>query len=122
MDDMTVTRTITSSEAKASLGEVLASLPLQGPVEITRNGRLVAILSAPNQDNYAHKQTLSALASPYSSGVITWGKIREETNASFGDLLLELAKQNLPLPKSSPKNRPEQVAMFEAAFRIADQK
>jgi len=31
-------RSITSSEAKASLGELLGSLTAEGPVEITRKG------------------------------------------------------------------------------------
>ena len=40
-------RSITSSEAKSNLGELLASLGSQGAVEITRNGKPVGILSPP---------------------------------------------------------------------------
>ena len=44
---MNTVRTITSSDAKANLGEVLGSLASQGPIEITRNGRLVGVLTPP---------------------------------------------------------------------------
>ena len=42
---MTATREISASDAKTRLGELLASLPGEGPVTITRNGRAVGVLT-----------------------------------------------------------------------------
>ena len=67
-------RTITASNAKANLGAVLGSLALNGPVKITRNGRLVGVLTAPTmpaaapQDGSAN-QSLDALAVLYASEI-----------------------------------------------------
>ncbi|HYN61863.1 MAG TPA: type II toxin-antitoxin system prevent-host-death family antitoxin [Rubrivivax sp.] len=46
---MSQPRSLTASEAKGNLGQVLGTLVSEGPVEITRNGRLVAVISAPPQ-------------------------------------------------------------------------
>ena len=112
---MSTPRSITSSEAKASLGELLGSLATEGPVEITRNGRKVAVLSAPAEQTNAHDATrLAELAALYGAGRVTWREIAAETGAAFGDLLVELARQNLQLPRVTPAKRPEQVAIFLA--------
>ena len=117
---MNHTRTLTSSEAKGSLGEVLSSLVTEGPVEITRNGRLVAVISPPPEHKPAYApDRLSALAALYAAGKVTWRQIADETDASFGDVLLELAKQNLQLPLVSAEKRPEQVRLFNAVLRRA---
>ena len=117
---MNQTRTLTSSEAKGSLGEVLSSLVSEGPVEITRNGRLVAVISAPPKHKPAYAiDRLAALAALYAAGKVTWRQIADETDASFGDVLLELAKQNLQLPLVSAEKRPEQVRLFNAVLRRA---
>ena len=117
---MNQTRTLTSSEAKGSLGEVLSSLVSEGPVEITRNGRLVAVISAPPEHKPAYAiDRLAALVALYAAGKVTWRQIADETDASFGDVLLELAKQNLQLPLVSAEKRPEQVRLFNAVLRRA---
>jgi prevent-host-death family protein len=120
---MTPARSITSSEAKANLGELLGSLATEGPVEITRNGRKVAVLSAPpEQANALEATRLAELAALYAAGKLAWREIAAETGAAFGDLLVELARQNLQLPRVTPAKRPEQVAMLDAVLRQAVQR
>ncbi len=111
-------RTIASSDAKANLGEVLASLHSSGPVEITRNGKSVGLLTLPPTQQF-DKKRLSALANAYSGGLVSWPQIAEETGAGFGDLLVALGIQNLPLPKVTAKNRPEQSALLKKVFDLA---
>jgi prevent-host-death family protein len=108
-------RSITSSQAKASLGELLGSLATEGPLEITRNGRKVAVLSAPvEQEAAVEASRLTELAAMYAAGKVAWREIAAETGVAFGDLLVELGRQNLHLPRVTPTKRPEQVALFHA--------
>ena len=117
---MNTGRTITSSEAKAKLGEVLGSLAAQGPIEITRNGRLVSVLAAPAvQPKDTDPGRLAALAALYSAGAVTWRAIADETGAAFGELLLKLARQGLPLPAVVAPKRPEQAALLDEAIAAA---
>ena len=62
---------------------------------------------------------ISALATAYSKGLISWPQIAEETGASYGDLLVALGLNNLQIPKVAPKNRPEQIALSPAAVSLA---
>jgi hypothetical protein len=111
-------RTISSSDAKATLGDVLSSLNTQGPVEITRNGKSVGLLTLPSS-HPVDPGRMSALAIAYSKGLISWPQIAEETGASYGDLLVALGLNNLQLPKVTPKNRPEQIAFFNQILDAA---
>jgi hypothetical protein len=110
------TRTISSSDAKANLGDVLSSLITHGPIEITRNGKSVGLLTLPPAQAI-DRSRIATLAVAYSKGLISWPQIAEETGASYGDLLIALGVKNLQIPKVTPKNRPEQVAVFN---RILD--
>ena len=117
---MSIVRTITSSDAKANLGEVLGSLAAQGPIEITRNGRLVGVLAPPAMRPKATDPgRLAAMAALYSAGAVTWRAIADETGAAFGELLLELARQGLPLPTVVAPKRPEQVALLDEVMAAA---
>ena len=117
---MNTGRNSTSSEAKAKLGEVLGSLAAQGPIEITRNGRLVSVLAAPAvQPKDTDPGRLAALAALYSAGAVTWRAIADETGAAFGEPLLELARQGLPLPAVVAPKRPEQAALLDEAMAAA---
>lgn len=117
---MTQARTLTSSEAKGNLGQVLSTLVSEGPVEITRNGRLVAVISAPPQRSpLPDAGRLAVLAGLYAEGKATWREIADETGAAFGDVLLELARRGLQLPVVTPEKRPEQLALFKAVLRQA---
>jgi hypothetical protein len=109
-------RTISSSDAKANLGDVLSSLNTHGPIEITRNGKSVGLLTLPPVQAL-DRSRIATLAVAYSKGLISWPQIAEETGASYGDLLIALGLKNLQIPKVTPKNRPEQVAFFN---RILD--
>ena len=121
-------RTITATNAKANLGEVLGSLAVKGPVKITRNGRLVGVLTAPtmpaaaSQDDGSASQSLDALAVLYASGAISWRRIAQETGVAFGELLSALARQGLALPRVNAAKRPEQAALWETALRQAAQR
>jgi prevent-host-death family protein len=116
-------RSITSSEAKASLGELLSSLATEGPVEITRNGRRVAVLSAPNMGvSPVEASRLAELARLYAAGKVTWREISTEADIAFGDLLAELARQELRLPQVMPSKRPEQLVMLRSIFERAAQR
>jgi prevent-host-death family protein len=120
---MTQSRTLTSSEAKGSLGQVLGTLVSEGPVEITRNGRLVAVISAPPQQTRGPDAgRLATLAALYSAGKVAWRQIADETGASFGDVLLELAKRDLPLPRVTAEKRPAQLAHLKAVLRQASRR
>lgn len=120
---MTHIRTITSSEVKGALGQLLGSLASEGPIEITRNGHLVGVLSAPPKRTLASDaDRMSMLAMLYAAGKLTWREIADETGAAFGDLLLELSKQDLELPRVTPEKRPEQVALLGAIFRQASKR
>ena len=111
-------RTISSSDAKANLGDVLSSLSTHGPVEITRNGKSVGLLTLPPMQT-VDRGRIAALAIAYSTGHISWPQIAEETGASYGELLVELGLKNLQIPKVSPKNSPQQIALFHHILDLA---
>lgn len=117
---MAQARTITASEAKASLGQLLGSLASQGSVEITRNGHLVGVLTAPPAGpRAAEPGRLATLAPLYAAGKLAWREIADDTGASFGELLLELAHQDLTLPQVVAEKRPAQTAHLRAIFKQA---
>lgn len=111
-------RTISSSDAKANLGDVLSSLSTLGPVEITRNGKSVGLLTLPPTQT-VNRSRIAALAIAYSTGNISWPQIAEETGASYGELLIELGRKNLQIPQVAPKKRPEQMAIFHHILDLA---
>ncbi len=117
-------RTMTSSDAKTNFGEVLSSLNSAGPINITRNGKSVGLLTLPPA-LAVDSGRLAALAAAYAQGRVSWHDIAEETGASFGELLLALGLQKLSLPKVTAKKRPEQIAllnqMLDAAARLQPQ-
>jgi prevent-host-death family protein len=117
---METLRSITSTEVKANLGEILASLQAGGPVEITRNGRKIAILSAPVSDSpTAGRRHLPELAKLYSGGTMSWHEVEQSAGVTFGDLLLELSRQGLPLPLTKAAKRPAQEVLFQDILRQA---
>jgi hypothetical protein len=62
---------------------------------------------------------LAELARLYANGKITWREISSEADIAFGDLLVELARQELQLPRVTPSKRPEQLAMFRGILERA---
>jgi len=108
-------RTISASNAKTHLGEVLESLPREGPITITRNGHKVATLS-PFKDSTTPAKHLDLLARLFAQGSITSRQACDEAGVAFGDLLVEMARQGLQLPRVSAQKRPEQAALLDAAL------
>ncbi len=111
-------RKISSSKVRANLGDVLSSLNTLGPIEITRNGKSVGLLTLPPAQVVDRRQ-VAALAIAYSKGLISWPQISEETGASYGELLIEMGLKNLQIPKVTAKNRPEQIATFHRILESA---
>lgn len=90
-------RSMPATEVKTNFGDVLASISTHGPVVVTRNGKEVAVLTA-----LAPKcppELVASLTRKYASGQITWPDIRDRYDIAFGDLLAELARQNLRIPR-----------------------
>jgi hypothetical protein len=56
---------------------------------------------------------LAELAPRYAAGEITWRDVADETDASFGELLVELGRQGLQLPTCVATKRPAQQALFD---------
>lgn len=110
-------RSISSTDAKSNLGELLASLSTGGPVEITRNGKTVGLLSPVSQR--LDTERLSKFAAAYSAGTVSWPQIAEETGASYGELLLAMALKNLPLPRVQAKNNPAQAELLKQILKDA---
>lgn len=111
-------RSITSTDAKSNLGELLASLNSAGPIEITRNGKAVGLLS-PVLGQTPDAGRLSKFAAAYSNGAISWSQIAEETGVSYGELLMAMALQSLPLPQVIAKKSPAQFALFGKILKVA---
>lgn len=64
---------------------------------------------------------LAELVPRYAAGDITWREVADATDASFGELLVELGRQGLQLPTCVATKRPAQQALFdEALARAAD--
>ena len=111
-------RTISSSYARSNFGYILSSLYTHGPLEITRNGKPVGLLTLPPEQT-VDRSRIAALAIAYSKGLISWQQISEETRASYGDLLLELGLNNLQIPTVTHKKTPAQVAVFHRILDLA---
>jgi hypothetical protein len=60
---------------------------------------------------------LASLAPLYSQGEVSWRQIADETGASFGDLLLEIARQGLKLPIASAEKSLEQARLLDEALK-----
>src|ERR1700760_260710 len=84
---------VTATDAKTNLGELLGSLA-GGPVEITRNGRPVAILRAPESPNrppVTDPARIAQLVRNYAAGAIGRRDLQEQTGLAFGEILERLA-------------------------------
>lgn len=107
-------RPITSSQARARFGELLDSLATAGAVQITRNGRIVAVISSPTAAAGANMDPrLPDFAKRYSTGELTWRQVEDETGATFGELLVELGRQGLQLPRATAEKSEAQRALLQ---------
>ena len=69
----------------------------------------------PKQD----AKRLAELAPLYAAGNVTWRQIADETGAAFGDLLQELGRQGLKLPRANAPKTPAQQRLFEQMLKRA---
>lgn len=112
-------REVTASDAKTRFVELLASLPGEGPVTITRNGRAVGSLTATGPGAGAETQNrlqLARIVGLFATGAMTWGELAHSTGLAYGEVFVELGKRGLAPPRVSPKRRPEQDALFGRAL------
>ncbi|MEO8652766.1 MAG: hypothetical protein ABI409_01445 [Ramlibacter sp.] len=78
----------------------------------------VAVGSAPaHRTSKTQPDHLSPLAALYAAAKVTWRQIADETGASFGELLLELAKQGLVLPRVRPDVTAQQTRILQAMLQ-----
>lgn len=113
-------KTMTSTEAKASLGDVFAHINQTGAVQITTRGRVVAVITPPKQEvsSKHHTELLSKMALSYSAGDTSWSEIKEALDISYGELLASLSRQGLRIPQFAAKKTPEQSALFHQALTM----
>ena len=62
---------------------------------------------------------LAELAPRFAAGDVTWREVADATDASFGELLVELGRQGLQLPTCVATKRPAQQALFDEALALA---
>lgn len=59
------------------------------------------------------------MARRYAAGEVSWRGIREQTAIAFGDLLLELVRQGLSLPKVTAGQTLQQARLWRDILRCA---
>lgn len=112
-------KTISATDAKNKFGELM-SIISAGPVAITKNNKVVAFLTPSLQQQAQPAEAyLDKLLAEYSGGVISRKKLEEVTGLWFGEVLAEMAKRGLALPKvnTAQKFNEKQTALFNRVFR-----
>lgn len=74
------------------------------------------MLSSAQASSLPDSARIAALALRYSAGAVSWRQVSTEINISFGELLVEMARQELTLPRVTPQKRPAQTALLDAAL------
>lgn len=113
-------KTITSTEAKASLGDVFAHINQTGAIQVTTHGRIVAIIAPPRQESSSKSnvELLARMALAYSEGKMSWSEIKDTLDISYGELLDSLRVQGLKIPQFSAKKTAGQSALFQKALTM----
>jgi len=113
-------KTITSTEAQASLGDIFARINQTGAVRVTTRGRIVAVIIPPEQDNSStgNAERLLTLARSYAEGITSWSEIKETLDISYGELLDALKIQGLKIPQCTARKTDEQIALFNRALTM----
>jgi hypothetical protein len=60
------------------------------------------------------------LLARYAGGTMNWRELSCATGRAFGEVLVELGRRNLALPRVSPKRTPGQDSLLERALRGAE--
>lgn len=112
-------KTISATDAKNKFGDLMTSISA-GPIAITKNGKVAAYLSPANnaEDRTLTAQKLNEVLEAYSAGTMTRRNVEEATGLWFSDLLSELGRRNLPLPRvdSTVHLNENQRTLFNTIF------
>lgn len=91
-------RTVTATEAKNNFGDLMSAIEI-GPVSITRNGRVVATLSAPETVKpVMMENAINKLLTLYADGLLSRHDVQDETGLTFDEILEKVALLGLTLP------------------------
>ena len=112
-------KTISATEAKNKFGSLMSAISA-GPIAITKNGKVAAYLT-PSQNDEGHPlnvEQLDELLNSYASGKITRRNVEEASGLWFSDILEELGRRGLELPRVDTRVHlnDKQLALFNAIF------
>ena len=112
-------KTISANEAKNKFGSLMSEISA-GPIAITKNGKVAAYLT-PSQNDEVHPlniEQLDELLKSYASGKITRRNVQEASGLWFSDILEELGRRGLVLPKVDTRVHlnDKQLALFNTIF------
>jgi len=112
-------KTISATDAKNKFGSLMNAISA-GPIAITKNGKIAAYLT-PSQNDEAHPLTeeqLDEILSSYASGKISRRNVEEATGLWFTDILAELGRRGLQLPRVDTRVHlnDKQLALYNAIF------
>ena len=112
-------KTISANEAKNKFGSLMSAISA-GPIAITKNGKVAAYLT-PSQNDEDHPlnvEQLNELLNSYASGKITRRNVEEASELWFSDILEELGRRGLVLPKVDTRVHlnDKQHALFNTIF------
>lgn len=112
-------KTISATDAKNKFGSLMSSISA-GPIAITKNGKIAAYLT-PSQNDEDHSLTeaqLDEILNSYTSGKIARRSVEEATGLWFSDILEELGRRSLHLPKVDTRVHlnDKQLALYNTIF------
>jgi prevent-host-death family protein len=111
-------QTITATEAKNNFGKLMSAIE-SGPVSITRNGRVVATLSAAEsvKATISHAE-IDKLLKLYAGGLMSRHDIQGETGLAFDEILEKMALSglNLPVVRTLYRYNDKQKALYDEIF------
>jgi prevent-host-death family protein len=112
-------KTISATDAKNKFGSLMSAISA-GPIAITKNGKIAAYLT-PSQNDEDHsltKEQLDEIINSYASGKITRRNVEEATGLWFSDILEELGRRGLQLPKVDTITHlnDKQLALYNTIF------
>ena len=112
-------KTISATDAKNKFGQLMGVVSA-GPIAITKNGKIAAYLtpSQIEEDHPMSAEQLDVILNSYASGNITRRNVEDATGLWFSDILEELGKRGLHLPKVDTRihYNGKQLALFNTIF------
>ena len=112
-------KTISATDAKNKFGYLMSAISA-GPIAITKNGKVTAYLT-PSQNAEEHHLTeeqFDEMLNAYAAGMITRRNVEEATGLWFSDILAELGRRGLQLPKVDTRMHlnDKQLALYNTIF------